>query len=74
MSSYKNNRLCYIPEHLIIRTAEKIFVGDTPTEKDDEYMRDRADFALGVLIEYTKALKPVRAFGPIFDRKYVSGL
>lgn len=74
VSSYKNSRLNYIPEQLIVRHAAKIFVGDAPADKDDEYMRGRADFALRVLIEYTKALKPMRESGAVFDKKYASGM
>lgn len=73
-SSYKNSRICYIPEHLIVRTAEQMFVGDTPTNKDDEYLRDRADFALRILLDYTKAMKAVRENKQIYEKKYSSGL
>jgi len=73
-SGYKNSRLCYIPEQLIIRNAATIFNGDTPSGKDDEYLRGRADFALKILVEYTKALKPVRESGITFDKRYASGM
>ncbi len=74
-SSYKNSRICYIPEHLIVRDAGKIFNGDTPEPKSaDEYMRGRADFALRNLIEYTKAMKPMRDSGVVFDKKYGNGM
>ena len=74
MSSYKNNRLCYIPEHLIVRDATTRFVGDAPANKDDELMRDRADFALRVLLDYSKALKPVRENPALWEMKYASGM
>jgi NAD(P)H-dependent FMN reductase len=74
ISSYKNNMLCYIPQHLIIRNVEKIFVGDMPVTSEDGYMRGRADFALRHLIEYTKALATVRASGVVFDKKYANGM
>ena len=74
ISSYKNTMLCYIPEHLIVRTAEHIFAGDTPAGKDDEYMRGRADYALKILVEYTKALKPVRDSGLTVDKRYANGM
>ncbi len=73
-SSYKNSMLCYIPEHLIVRDATKMFNGDVPADKDDEYIRGRADFALRILLEYTKALGAVRVSGVIFDKKYASGM
>ncbi len=74
ISSYKNSMICYIPEHLIVRDAAKMFVGDTPTEKDDEYIRGRADYALRILVEYAKALKSVRDSGTTVDKKYPSGM
>ena len=74
ISSYKNSRLCYIPDHLIVRDAETMFVGDTPTNPDDEYLRGRADYTLRILMEYAKALRAVRASGVTFDKKYPFGM
>jgi len=74
ISSYKNSRICYIPEHLIVRDAAGIFVGDKAASKDDEFMRDRADFALRVLLDYTKAMKPVRDNPILWEKKYASGM
>ena len=74
ISSYKNSMICYIPEHLIIRQAASIFQGETPSGKDDEYLRGRADHALRVLIAYTKAFKPMRESGVVFDKKYPNGM
>jgi azobenzene reductase len=73
-SSYKNTRLCYIPEHLIIRNVEHIFVGDAPASKEDEYLRARADFALKILLEYVAALKPVRDSGVTVNQRFSSGM
>jgi NAD(P)H-dependent FMN reductase len=72
-SSYKNTFICYIPQHLIVRDAEKMF-GDTPSGKDDEYMRERADFTLKLLVEYAKAMKPMRDSGAVFDKKFANGM
>jgi NAD(P)H-dependent FMN reductase len=74
VSGYKNSRLCYIPEQIIVRDAEHIFVGDKPASKDDEFLRDRADFALRLLLDYAKALKAVRTNTSIYDKKYASGM
>ena len=46
MSSYKNSRICYIPEHVIIRHAEKI-LNENPSENDSRSVYTRAP-ALGV--------------------------
>lgn len=74
MSSYKNTMLCYIPQHLIVREVAKMFEGEAPSGKDDEYMRGRADFTLKLLVEYTKAFKPMRESGAVFDAKYANGM
>ena len=65
MSSYKNNRICYIPEQIIVRNVESVLNSD---EKDnnpdaDGYFRQRIRWALGILREYATALKQVRESG-----------
>ncbi len=73
-SGYKNNRLCFIPEHLIVRDAETMFVGDAPSGKDDAYLRGRADFALRGLLAYAQALKAMRDSHVLFDKQYPYGM
>ncbi len=60
-SSYKNCRLCYLPEHLIVRQVEKVLNVPQPVDEADERIRDRSDYALDILVRYAHALKPVRA-------------
>lgn len=74
ISGYKNNHIAYIPEHLIVRDVADLFVNDVPSGKDDEYMRERADFALINLLEYTQALKSVREKGLVFNKKFPFGM
>ncbi len=61
-SSYKNNRICYLPEHLILRKVEKVLNEDAQdnNEEMDTYYRERIDWALGILRGYTVALKSMR--------------
>lgn len=64
MSSYKNNRLCYIPEQVIIRDVENVLnEGDNANEKSDKYYRGRLEWALKILKEYAIALHHVRDSG-----------
>lgn len=65
MSSYKNNRICYIPEHLIIRNVEKVLNADASQNNPDadRYFRERIVYAGGILSAYAKALREVRASG-----------
>ncbi|TVP90024.1 MAG: NADPH-dependent oxidoreductase [Pseudomonadaceae bacterium] len=60
-SSYKNCRLCYIPEHLIVRGVEKVMNMPLPVDEEDRRIRERLNYNLDVLLRYADALKPVRA-------------
>ena len=76
MSSYKNNRLCYIPEHLILRKVESI-LNDNAEQNDasaDAYFRERIDWALDLLKGYAVALKSMRETTPIFHDKFGNGM
>lgn len=76
MSSYKNNRLCYIPEHLIIRDVENVFNQDPSDndEKSDPYYKDRLNWGLEILIGYGKALKTMRSDTNIHNDKFSNGM
>lgn len=60
-SSYKNNKINYIPEHLVIRKVEEC-LNETPNKESefDTYLRPRVDFTLQLLAEYGKAMAPIR--------------
>ena len=76
MSSYKNNRLCYIPEHLIIRHVESV-LNDDPVKNNNEtdvYFRERIEWCLGILKEYAIALKQVRESGATKTDKFTNGM
>ena len=76
MSSYKNNRICYIPEHLIIRNVESV-LNDKAEDNDesaDSYFRERIDWTLGILHQYAIALKQVRESGVAKTDRFSSGM
>ena len=76
MSSYKNNRLCYIPEQLILRNIEKI-LNEKAEDNDvdaDSYFRERISWALGILRGYTVALKSMRESTEIHHDKFGNGM
>ena len=62
-SSYKNNRICYLPEHLIIRDVESVFNinRDDNDPKGQEYLEGRLDYCLQLLLSYGEAFKQIRA-------------
>lgn len=77
MSSYKNNRLCWIPEHVIVHHAEANLNspdGSPDISKEDALTRARLRYALKVLAEYGKALQGVRASGTIDHKTFRSGM
>lgn len=67
-SSYKNTRLCYIPDHVIVRNVGSMLKGDSPTDEHDAGLRERISYSLRVLMGYSVALKQVRQSG-VIDRK-----
>ncbi|MDQ6970714.1 MAG: NAD(P)H-dependent oxidoreductase [Mariprofundus sp.] len=76
MSSYKNNRLCYIPEQLIIRDVERVFNADPDDndQKSDTYYKARLRWNLDILMGYGRALKQVRNDVNIHDPAFGNGM
>ena len=74
MSSYKNTRICYIPDHVIVRNVGRMLQGPEPADQDDAALRNRLQYCLQVLLEYTKALRLVRSSGRIDLKKFPYGL
>ena len=56
-SSYKNCRICFIPEQLIVRQVEAVMNQGPAADADDQRIRERADWALDVLLHYREALR-----------------
>ncbi len=64
MSGYKNNLVCNIPEHLIIRNAGEVLnEGEAKPEfkEEDDFYRSRISYALNMLSAYASSLKKMRA-------------
>ncbi|VAW68138.1 NADPH-dependent FMN reductase, partial [hydrothermal vent metagenome] len=76
MSSYKNSRLCYIPEQIIIRNVEKV-LNEKSEDNDvaaDDYFRERIQWSLNILKEYVFALNQVRESGVTETDKFGNGM
>lgn len=73
-SSYKNTRLCYIPDHVIVRNVATVLCGQTPVSDADEAIRNRLVYSLRVLIEYSRALCEVRASGVADYKSFPYGM
>lgn len=74
ISSYKNTRVCYLPDQVIIRHVGQVLHGETPADETDAALRQRLDYQLRVLLEYTRALRAVRRSGVIDLETYPHGM
>lgn len=76
MSGYKNNRIAWLPEHVIVQHVEQnLNAPDGPDlAKEDATIRKRLRYALRLLEEYGKALASVRASGVIDHKTFKSGM
>jgi NAD(P)H-dependent FMN reductase len=76
MSSYKNSRICYLPEHLIIRHVESVF--NIAPEKNDArtqgYLEGRLSYCLAMLREYAVAFRQIRSSGKTSVETYTNGM
>ena len=76
MSSYKNNRLCWIPEHLIARHVKSVCNDDIA--QNDAALHDifatRSRYALNLLLAYAGALTTVRESGLIDHDAFLNGM
>ncbi len=76
MSGYKNSRLCFLPEHLIVRKVGSVFNADSADNdpKAQQYLSDRLLYCLQLLREYALALRQVRESGKASLEVYSTGM
>lgn len=77
MNGAKNNRLAWIPEHVIVQHVEGSLNapdGAGDLAKEDAMIRARLRYALRVLGAYAQALKGVRASGVIDHKTFRNGM
>ena len=58
-SSYKNTHIMWIPENIIIRNVEEFNLGNHG-DKIPEWLQDRIDYVLEILLAYSHNMKPLR--------------
>jgi NAD(P)H-dependent FMN reductase len=73
-SSYKNTRICYIPDHVIVRNVGQMLKGEQPADEHDGVLRTRIDYSVRVLLEYAKALRSVRDSGLVDLKRFPYGM
>jgi NAD(P)H-dependent FMN reductase len=74
--SYKNSRICYIPEHIIVRNVHA-YLNESPhgsRTEQESLLRERIDYALRGLYHYTKALQVVRESAPVDWERFPYGM
>lgn len=74
MSSYKNTRICYIPDHVIVRNVGQVLKGDVPAHDDDAHLRERIAYASRMLVEYARAMRPIRGSEVIDYKRFPYGM
>lgn len=76
MSSYKNNRICYIPEQVIVRNVETVLndKAEDNNPEADGYFRERISWSLGILKAYAEAMKPMRESAQLHQDKFGNGM
>ncbi len=62
MGSYKNTRICYLPENVIVRNAAEVLNSESEEGVDDieKELRQRIDYTLTLLNAYAGALGKLR--------------
>lgn len=73
-SSFKNNRILYIPDHVILREVEKVLNSETSTGGSDDFYRKRLEYSLNTLAAYEGALKTVRESGVFNYKDFPNGM
>lgn len=77
MSGTKNNRLTWLPEHVLVQNVENSLNqpdGSPDLAKEDATIRARLRYALRLLGEYAKALRDVRASGVVDHQTFRNGM
>jgi NAD(P)H-dependent FMN reductase len=75
MSSSKNTRAVYLPDHLIIRDVDNVLNDTVNTNHpSDQWYRDYADYCLRLTREYAMALAAMRRHGSVDLERYPNGM
>ncbi len=77
LSSGKNNKVVYIPDHLIVRGVGGVLntlTDQAPSSPEDELTRRRIDHSLLALNAYATALRQVRETPGLFEKDFLNGM
>lgn len=75
MGSFKNTKICYLPEHIIIRNVGKVLNDfNIVADEKDQYIRDRLNHVLALLHLYAESFKLIRNHDIVKNDKYPRGM
>lgn len=75
MGSFKNTKICYMPEQIIVRDVKNVLNNvDSPVSENDQYIRERIHNALELLSLYAEAFKDIRRHDLVKTSRYPYGM
>lgn len=75
MSSFKNTKICYLPEHLIIRNVKEVLNDyQTIASEHDQRIKDRLKVNLEILKHYAVAFQYIRDQDAVKNNIYINGM
>ncbi len=75
MSSYKNTKITYLPDHVLVRDIDNILHDHTMWEdQNDSRIKHRIDRSLDMLLAYSKALWDMRRDTQVELMKHTNGM
>ncbi len=74
-SSYKNSRICYLPEHLIVRNVESVLNENSALiNGNHNSLMERLEFCVDLLVEYVNAFKRIRDSEVVSNKRFKNGM
>lgn len=74
-SSYKNSRICYLPEHLIVRNVESVLNENSDLNNGNHnLLMERLVFCVDLLIEYVDAFERIRNSEIVSTKRFKNGM
>lgn len=70
--AYKNNHICFLPDHVILHNVEDLFHG--APDDTETHLQGRLDYGVQLLSQYSKALIGVRETGVINNKEFKYGM
>ncbi|WP_132325488.1 NADPH-dependent FMN reductase [Pseudobacteriovorax antillogorgiicola] len=74
MTASKNNRVVFIPDHVIVRSAEHVLTDKVAESEEDQYLRSRLQYSLKILNQYGLSLRAVRESGVVDFESFPNGM